>query len=84
MRELRELEAAHPELVSHDSPTQRPGGGAAATFAPVPHVAPMLSLDNAFSREELLAWHERIVKRVPGPIAFVGEPKVDGLGISLL
>ena len=84
MRALRELEAAHPELVTPDSPTQRPGGGAAATFAPVPHVAPMLSLDNAFTHEELLAWHARIVKLVPGPIPFVGEPKLDGLAISLL
>src|SRR6266850_2451116 len=65
MRELRELEAAHPALVTPDSPTQRPGGGASATFAPVRHVSPMLSLDNAFSREELLAWHDRIVKLVP-------------------
>jgi DNA ligase (NAD+) len=84
MRKLRELEAANPELVTRDSPTQRPGGLATATFAPVQHVAPMLSLDNAFSREELLAWHERIVKLVPGPIVFEGEPKLDGLAISLL
>jgi len=84
MRELRELEVAHPELVTPDSPTQRPGGGATATFAPVQHVSPMLSLDNAFTREELLAWHVRIVKIVPGPIGFVGEPKLDGLAISLL
>jgi DNA ligase (NAD+) len=84
MRELRELEAAHPELVTPDSPTQRPGGGASATFAPVRHVTSMLSLDNAFSREELLAWHDRIVKLVPPPIVFVAEPKLDGLAISLL
>ena len=84
MRELRELEAAHPELVTPDSPTQRPGGAATPTFAPVEHVAPMLSLDNAFSEAELLAWHDRIVKLVPGPITFVGEPKLDGLAISLL
>jgi DNA ligase (NAD+) len=84
MRELRELEVAHPELVSSDSPTQRPGGLAAATFAAVEHVVPMLSLDNAFSKEELVAWYDRIVKLVPGAIPMVCEPKLDGLAVSLL
>ncbi len=84
LRELKELEAAHPELVAPDSPTQRPGGAISATFAPVTHLVPMLSLDNAFGRDELLAWHERISKIVDGPIGFVGEPKLDGLAISLL
>ena len=84
MRELKELESAHPELVTTESPTQRPGGAASATFAPVQHVTPMLSLDNAFSRDDLFSWHDRIVKLVPGPIVFVGEPKLDGLAISLL
>ena len=84
LRELKELEAAHPELITPDSPTQRPGGALSATFAPVTHLAPMLSLDNAFSRDELVAWHERISKIVDDPIPFVGEPKLDGLAISLL
>jgi DNA ligase (NAD+) len=84
LRELRELETAHPELLTPDSPTQRPGGTAAATFAPVAHAVPMLSLDNAFSRDELVAWYDRIVKLVPGPIPLVGEPKLDGLAVSLL
>jgi len=84
MRELRELEAQHPDLVTPDSPTQHPGGAPATTFAPVTHDAPMLSLDNAFDRAELDAWYERISKLVPGPIGFVGEPKLDGLAISLL
>jgi DNA ligase (NAD+) len=83
VRELRELEAKHPELVTPDSPTQRPGGRPAITFAPVEHREPMLSLDNAFSRDELLAWGTRIQKLVPGPIAYVTEPKLDGLAISL-
>jgi DNA ligase (NAD+) len=83
-RELREIEADHPELVTPDSPTQRPGGARSATFAAVRHEAPMLSLDNAFSREELQAWHDRIVKLVTEPVTFVGEPKLDGLAISLL
>ena len=84
VRELRELEAAHPELVTPDSPTQRPGGARSATFAAVRHDVPMLSLDNAFSRDELQAWHDRIVKLVTDPVTFVGEPKLDGLAISLL
>jgi DNA ligase (NAD+) len=84
MRELRSLEASYPTLVTPDSPTQRPGGAPSATFAPVTHVVPMLSLDNAFTDEELRAWHTRVAKLVTDPIAFVGEPKLDGLAISLL
>jgi DNA ligase (NAD+) len=84
MRELLALEAQYPELVTSDSPTQRPGGTASATFAPVTHVAAMLSLDNAFSADEVRAWHTRITRLVEDPITFVGEPKLDGLAISLL
>ena len=83
VRELRELEAEHPSLVTADSPTQRPGGAATSTFAPVKHRVPMLSLDNAFSREELLAWGTRIQRLITEPIRFVAEPKLDGLAISL-
>ena len=83
VRELRELEAKHPSLVTPDSPTQRPGGRPASTFAPVTHSVRMLSLDNAFSREELDAWYQRISRIVTDPIHFVGEPKLDGLAISL-
>ena len=61
-RELQALEAANPELVTPESPTQRPGGQVATTFAPVRHRVPMLSLANGFSREELDSWHARIVK----------------------
>jgi len=88
VRELVALEAQHPELATPDSPTQHPGPRSGdvvgATFAPVRHVMPMLSLDNAFDGEELVAWYERIAKLVPPPIGFVGEPKLDGLAISLL
>ncbi|MFO7591477.1 MAG: NAD-dependent DNA ligase LigA [Acidimicrobiia bacterium] len=84
MRELRAIEDAHPDLVSLDSPTQAPGRAPTTTFAAVTHVARMLSLDNAFDRDELRAWYERIEKLVPPPIEFVGEPKLDGLAISLL
>jgi DNA ligase (NAD+) len=84
MRELVELEAEFPDLVTPESPTQRPGGFAPTTFAAVTHDAPMLSLDNAFDRAELDAWYQRITKLVPEAVRFVGEPKLDGLAMSLL
>ncbi|MGO9875875.1 MAG: NAD-dependent DNA ligase LigA [Acidimicrobiia bacterium] len=83
VRELREIEREHPELVTPDSPTQRPGGRPVSTFSPVEHRVAMLSLDNAFSRDELNAWGTRIEKFVPGAMRFVAEPKLDGLAISL-
>jgi len=83
VKELRELEGAHPELITADSPTQRPGGRPASTFSPVEHRVRMLSLDNAFSRDELIAWGTRIEKLVPDALRFVAEPKLDGLAISL-
>lgn len=84
MMQLRDLEGQYPELVTPDSPTQRPGGYAISTFAPVKHIIPMLSLDNAFSRDELEAWDRRIAKLTRDPITFVGEPKLDGLAISII
>ena len=85
VRELRDLEAEHPELRTDDSPTQRPGAATVPTpFSEVRHLQPMLSLDNAFSREDLVAWEERIGRLVTDPVSFVGEPKLDGLAISLL
>ena len=83
-RELVDLETQHPELVTPDSPTQRPGGAPSATFAHVGHIVPMFSLDNAFNLEELLAWGKRIERLVPGAVRFVAEPKMDGLAMSLL
>jgi len=82
--ELRELEERHPDLVTPDSPTQRPGGRPASTFAPVQHRVPMLSLDNAFSEDDLVAWGVRVQRLVPEPVTFVAEPKLDGLAVSLL
>jgi DNA ligase (NAD+) len=79
---LLALEAEHPELITEDSPTQRPGG--AVTFSPVAHLVPMLSLDNAFDLDDLAAWGKRLERLVPEPVAFVGEPKLDGLAISLV
>ena len=60
MRELQELEAEHPELVTPDSPTQRVGGRPVEGFATVEHLAPMLSLDNAYNEDELRAFDERV------------------------
>ena len=76
-KELRELEAQHPELAT-ESPTQRVGGAASDVFSPVKHREQMLSLDNAFSEEEFLAWAQRVEG---GP--FLCEPKIDGLALSL-
>ena len=83
-RELVALEEEFPELATPDSPTQQVGAGPSATFAPVEHVIPMLSLDNAFTLEDLLAWGKRLERLVSDPVAFVCEPKMDGLAVSLL
>ena len=64
VRELRAIEEAHPGLVTEASPTVRVGAAPSATFAPVVHAVPMMSLDNAFSAEELEAWGERLVRRL--------------------
>jgi DNA ligase (NAD+) len=83
-KELRALEDAFPELITPDSPTQRVGAPAAALFAPVEHRAPMLSLDNAFSVEELGAWGERVARGLGGPAdGFVCELKIDGVACAL-
>jgi DNA ligase (NAD+) len=83
VRELRAIEAEYPELVTEDSPTQRPGGRPVSTFAPVQHRVRMLSLDNAFSFDELRAWAVRLERIVTDPIRYIAEPKLDGLAISL-
>ncbi len=84
-RELVALEEAHPELVTPDSPTQRPGGRAAELFAPVEHLVAMLSLDNAMAPEDLLEFEARLKRALPGIApAYVCEPKIDGLGVALL
>jgi DNA ligase (NAD+) len=83
-RELEGLEAEFPELVTPDSPTQQVGAAPATTFAEVEHVVPMMSLDNAFNLEDLLAWGKRIERQITDPVGFVCEPKMDGLAVSLL
>ncbi|HEV7888357.1 MAG TPA: NAD-dependent DNA ligase LigA, partial [Acidimicrobiales bacterium] len=84
VRELRHIEELHPELVTPDSPTQRVGGAASPLFAPVEHRVPMMSLDNAFSYEELLAWGKRQERFISGDVDYACELKIDGLAISLL
>jgi DNA ligase (NAD+) len=85
VHELRALEAAHPELVTPDSPTQRVSGQVSAAFATVEHLAPMLSLENATSEADLREFQARIKRALPGvDFSYVCEPKVDGLGVALL
>ncbi|MCR6662190.1 MAG: NAD-dependent DNA ligase LigA [Luteimonas sp.] len=84
LRELDELEAAHPELVTPDSPTQRVGNAPSGKFAEVRHAIPMLSLGNAFSDEEVHDFVRRIAEKLQRPaLKFSAEPKLDGLAISL-
>jgi DNA ligase (NAD+) len=82
--ELRALEEQHPDLVTPDSPTQRPGGRPSATFAEVVHRVPMQSLDNAFDEAELVAWGGRVQRGLgDASPTFVTELKIDGLAMSL-
>jgi DNA ligase (NAD+) len=89
MRELQQLEAEHPDLVAGDSPTQRVGGRVAAGFESVEHAEPMLSLDNAYSEEELRAFDDRVRRglaaggEVPPVADYVAELKIDGVSIAL-
>ena len=84
VRELSALADRYPELERGDTPLTEVGAPPSATFAPVRHIVPMLSLDNAFAREELAAWYARIERVITDPVVFVGEPKLDGLAVSLL
>ncbi|MGB7905452.1 MAG: NAD-dependent DNA ligase LigA [Steroidobacteraceae bacterium] len=84
MRELRQIESAHPELADLDSPTQRVGGQASREFREVVHAVPMLSLDNAFSEQDILDFDRRARERLDvEAIAYSAEPKIDGLAITL-
>jgi DNA ligase (NAD+) len=84
MRELQSVEAAHPELVTPESPTQRVGAPASTRFAPVQHAAPMLSLSNAFDEAELRAFDQRVRKLLGrDDVGYVCELKIDGLAINL-
>ena len=86
MRELRDIEAQRPELITADSPTQRVSGQIAAGFAEVRHGVPMLSLDNAFSEDDIVAFDRRVRERLgraDQQIQYCAEPKLDGLAVSL-
>lgn len=87
VRELRAIEEQFPELVVEGTPTQLVGAAPSATFAPVVHRVPMMSLDNAFAPEELEAWGERLIRRLAddasGGAELACELKIDGLAISL-
>lgn len=88
LRELVDLETEHPDLVTPDSPTRRPGGRASTTFAPVEHRVPMMSLDNAFTADEVAAWVDRTRRRIEElgadrEVGLVAELKIDGLAVSI-
>ena len=86
LRELQQIEADHPDLVTPDSPTQVLGGAVATLFAPVEHRVQMMSLDKAFEEAELDAWYERLLRRLGDertPGEFFCEPKFDGLAVSV-
>jgi DNA ligase (NAD+) len=84
MNELKRLEARHPELITLDSPTQRVGGKPAEGFQKVRHSRPMLSLDNAYSEEELRDWDRRVHELAGNlPVEYTAELKMDGLSIAL-
>ena len=83
MRQLRELEARHPEYYDPSSPTQRVGGYVGEQFAPIKHAARMYSLDDAMDLEELDAWMQRTFEAVGGVVPLCCELKIDGSGIAL-
>lgn len=89
MRQLQALETASPELVSADSPTQRVGDTPISAFGTVQHQLPMLSLDNAFSADQLHEFHRRVSERLElesesGTLQYAAEPKLDGAAVSLM
>ena len=85
MRELQELEASAPELISPDSPTRRVGGTPGDAFTKVEHVIPMMSLDNALNREELRSFYAKLCASLgDGNVKVLCEPKIDGLAVSLV
>lgn len=88
--ELQQIEKNHPELITPDSPTQRVGSGAISSFKQIHHKIPMLSLDNAFTEEDVINFDKRIHERlkiadqIADQIEYVCEPKIDGIAVSLL
>ena len=85
LRELQNLEQAHPELIIPESPTQRVGAAPATGFGQVRHTVPMSSLDSAFHEEAVIDWDARVRRglRTTGPVPYSAEPKFDGASVSL-
>ena len=84
LRELRNIEAEHPELITPESPTQRVGIAPQGRFSQIRHPLPMLSLSNVYSRDELEAWAARLDRILPqAEFTYVTEPKIDGLAVAL-
>ena len=84
LRELQEIEAAHPELITPDSPTQRVGGAPIEGFQQIRHTVPMMSLDNTYSEADLISFYQRLQKGLArDSIECVIEPKIDGVAISI-
>src|SRR5436305_2444292 len=84
MQELKRLEAAHPELITTDSPTQRVGGKPAEGFPKIVHSRPMLSLDNAYNEQELRDWDRRVRESAGNEkLEYVCELKLDGMSLAL-
>ena len=87
VRQLQQLEAKHPELITPDSPTQRVGAEPIKAFGTVEHQIPMLSLYNAFSEDELRDFHRRVTDRldidIDADLSYAAEPKLDGAAVSL-
>ena len=83
MRQLKEIEAKHPDLIAPDSPTQRVGGHVSDQFSPVQHLERMYSLDDAMDLDELDAWLDRTIKALGRETEFICELKIDGLGVAL-
>ncbi|GAB1401898.1 hypothetical protein MASR1M68_08090 [Elusimicrobiota bacterium] len=84
LKELQNLEKNNPAFITKDSPTQRVSGTVSSTFDKVEHLSPMLSLDNSYSTDDIIEWHERIKKNIDEDIEFIIEPKIDGLSASLV
>jgi DNA ligase (NAD+) len=82
--ELIDIETKNPDLITPDSPTQRVGAPPSEAFAPVKHRSPMMSLDNCFSIEELLAWGRRVEREIARAEAFTVELKMDGVAVNLI
>ena len=83
LKELQDLEAKHPEFTDANSPTQRVGGAVTKNFETIKHAQRMYSLDNSYSKEDLLDWEARIKKMIDGDVQYTCELKYDGASISL-